>query len=160
MMEMAVKQALTDLTSIFVKATPETKYDALDNIHAFSTEGRDLWASAEASGVTAITSTPRLRNCYGWLKFNGQTFLNMHPKLWVPSLVVDKINRDFPPDKEYFAIVFEFVEEGENDPATVEKVDEFLWLSGFGHSSSLLEKNWKSGVLIDLSDIVHAGGFG
>lgn len=49
MMATVVEQALADSTSILVKAKPETKYDALDNIHTFSTEGRDLWASAEAS---------------------------------------------------------------------------------------------------------------
>ncbi|KAM6535425.1 hypothetical protein FALCPG4_004989 [Fusarium falciforme] len=160
MMETVVEQVSADSASIIVKAKPETKYDALDNIHAISTEGRDLWVSAEASEVTVIMSIPRMRKCYGWLKFNGQSFLNMPPKLWAPSLIINKINRNFSPDKGYFAILYEFVEEGENDPATVEKVDDFSWLSGFGHNSSPLEKNWKSGVLIDLSDIVHAGGFG
>ncbi|KAI8722334.1 hypothetical protein NCS52_00377000 [Fusarium sp. LHS14.1] len=116
-------------------------------------------ASADSASIL-VKARPETKNCYGWLKFNGQNFLDMPPKLWAPSLVVDKINRDFSPEKEYFAIVYEFVEEGENDPATVEKVDEFFWLSGFGHNSSPLEKNWKSGILIDLSDIVHAGGFG
>lgn len=63
-------------------------------------------------------------------------------------------------DKEYTAIVYEYVQEGENPPAVVEGVANFLWLAGFSHIISPAARKRKSGVLVDLSDFVHAGGYG
>ncbi len=71
-----------------------------------------------------------------------------------PILYSDKTQRGFEPEALYTAIVFEFVEQGENDPRVMRKVVDFLWLVGFCFPSSL-ERNWESGVLLDHSDIVH-----
>lgn len=64
------------------------------------------------------------------------------------------------PDKEYMAIVYEYVEEGENDPDTVQQALDFFWLAGFSGTLSQLPQNWKSSVLIDLSDIVPPCTYG
>jgi hypothetical protein len=72
---------------------------------------------------------------------------------------VPYVARNFAQDQSYIAIVYEYVEEAANEPAAVEAMTSFLWLVGFSHSGSHAQ-NWKSGVLIDLADIVHPLGFG
>ena len=58
------------------------------------------------------------------------------------------------------AIVCEYVEEGENDPVTMQEGVDFFWLTGFSRTHSPLAGNWKSGVLVDFSDIVSPYGYG
>lgn len=72
----------------------------------------------------------------------------------------DRTVRAFLPGKTYTALVYEYVEEGANDPAVVRGVAGFLWLAGFSFASSPLARNWKSGMLVDLSDIVQPRGYG
>ncbi|KAK1762574.1 hypothetical protein QBC33DRAFT_481372 [Phialemonium atrogriseum] len=160
MIEAAVHQAAIESTPILVNGNPKTKDDAMANVCAFSHEGRQRQSSAGSSGVTAISSIPRMRKCYGWLRFSGQIFLKMPARLRAPTLHIDKVKRTMSADREYIAIVYEYVEEVENDPAVVEEVAAFFWLAGFSHTISPAARNWKSGVLVDLSDIVHPGGYG
>ncbi|KAH8654680.1 hypothetical protein BGZ61DRAFT_203700 [Ilyonectria robusta] len=157
MIEAAAQQAAMEAIPIKLKANPSTKDEALANLRAFSNEGRRSHLSAEALEVKAI---PRIRKCYGWLGLSGQVFREVPTKLRAPSLRVGKIPRAMSADKEYIAIVYEYIEEGENRPAVVEEVANFFWLAGFSHTNSPAARNWKSGVLVDLSDIVHPGGYG
>ncbi|KJZ70542.1 hypothetical protein HIM_10086 [Hirsutella minnesotensis 3608] len=160
MMQEAVQEAAAESTTILVNANPRTRDEALANLLAFSTEGRQLQASSEHSGITAISSIPRITKCYGWLKFSGRVFFRMPVSKRAPTIRVDKITRNLSPDREYTAIVYEYIEEGDNNPAVVEEVDRFLWLAGFGHTISPAARNWRAGVLVDHSDIVHPTGFG
>ncbi|KPM42258.1 hypothetical protein AK830_g4297 [Neonectria ditissima] len=143
---------------IKLKANPSTKDEDLANLRAFSNEGRRSHLSAETLEVKAISSIPRIRKCYGWLRLSGQAFREIPTKLRAPSLRVGKIPRTMSAGKEYIAIAYEYIEEGENRPAIVEKVTNFFCLAGFSHTNSPASRNWKSGVLVDLSDIVHPGG--
>lgn len=103
---------------------------------------------------------PRMKRCYGWLTIPGKVFQKLHWLLRPPQVEVDRIKRYLRPDQEYIAIVYEYVEEGENDPDTVQKAMDFFWLAGFSRTFSPLWGNWKSGVLVDLSDIVPPRGYG
>ncbi|KAJ3461568.1 hypothetical protein MRS44_010121 [Fusarium solani] len=141
MIETAIAQAAIDSKPIRVLANPKTKQEARYNLFWFSDEAR-LASFPEDLEAAEITSMPRFRKCYGWLKFSGE------------------IQRSISWSKEYTAIVYEYVEEGENEEAVVEEVDRFCWLTGFSHNLSPAARNWKSRVLVDLADIIHARGYG
>ncbi|KAL7794233.1 hypothetical protein V8C37DRAFT_376955, partial [Trichoderma ceciliae] len=162
MMEASVAQT-TPESPVLVNASPATREDALANHHAFSQEGRlRLKRKLEEAPITtkAISEVPRLRQCYGWLNFSGQTLRRAPWSMWPPSFRIDKIDRRMPLGQDYIAIVYEYVEDGENNPAAVEQVLEFLWLTGFSLTNSPLARNWESGVLIDLCDIISPRGYG
>jgi hypothetical protein len=103
-----------------------------------------------------------MKKCYGWLTLKSEVFSGLSLKLAPPVLKVDKMTRFIYPGKgkEYTAIVYEYVEEGENDPDAVQQALNFFWLTGFGGTLSQLAQNWKSSVLIDLCDIAPPRGYG
>ncbi|KJZ79989.1 hypothetical protein HIM_00703 [Hirsutella minnesotensis 3608] len=115
MMQAAVQEAAAESTEILVSASPRTRDEALANLLAFSTEGRQLQPSSEHSGISAISSMPRVTKCYGWLKFSGRFFFRMPESKRAPTIRVDKITRNISPDREYTAIVYEYIEEGDNN---------------------------------------------
>lgn len=77
-----------------------------------------------------------------------------------PVITVSKIKRSFSRGKNYTAIVYEYVEEAKNDHDDVQEAMDFFWIAGFGRTLSPLLVNWKSGVLVDLSDIAPPRGYG
>ncbi|KAF5020299.1 hypothetical protein F66182_7675 [Fusarium sp. NRRL 66182] len=103
---------------------------------------------------------PRTRKCFGWPRFNSDIVRCLPLELKAPSFKISKIQRSMSSDKNYITLVYEYIEEGENDETVVGDVDRFFWLAGFGHTISPPAKNWKSGMLVDLADIVHVGGYG
>lgn len=162
-------KATADSRSIHVHANPQTQDDALDNLFAFCDEAQMppdpnspfITAIEPGSSNTAsITSMPRLRKCYGWLKLGREVFNSLPMRLRAHPYTVSKTMRSISCSEEYTVLIYEYVEEGENDPAVVEEVDRFFWLTGFSHTFSPAARNWKSGVLIDLSDMVEASGYG
>ncbi|RWA03008.1 hypothetical protein EKO27_g12097 [Xylaria grammica] len=171
MMHAAVEDSMAGSAAlpIYVHPRPKTRDEARGNTLAFSDEGRrgelaGQAAAAAADGGTTtmqITSVPRLRKCYGWTKVHGHTLWHTWPAPMRPrALRLPKFTRSFSDSQEYLAIVYEYVEEGENEPAAVETAADFFWRAGFGYTLSSAERNWKSGVLVDLSDIVHASSRG
>ncbi|KAF5974095.1 hypothetical protein FBULB1_7927 [Fusarium bulbicola] len=132
MLETAIRRAPAP---IVVNASPRTKDDALANLRSFSDEGRQMNTSVQGAHVEEITKIPRIRKCYGWTKFSGQVFRELPIRLRPPVLNVGKICRAMPAEKEYTAIVYEYVEEGENHPDVVEEADKFFWLTGFTYKS-------------------------
>ncbi|RSM19764.1 hypothetical protein CDV31_001395 [Fusarium ambrosium] len=159
MIEAAIAQAAAESKSIRVLANPKTKQEARYNLFWFSDEAH-LASFPEDLEAVEITSMPRFRKCYGWLKFNGEVFKSLPVGLRVHPRTVSKVQRSISFSKDYTAIVYEYVEEGENDEAVVEEVDRFCWLTGFSHNLSPAARNWKSGVLVDLADIIYARGYG
>lgn len=149
---------------ILVNANPATWDDALDNQAAFSDEarmGQQLAAQQEpGAGYRQMTTVPRMKKCYGWLTLDSSVFSKLPWQLRPPVTKVGKVERSIQPGKEYTAIVYEYVEEGENDVAAVQEPLDFFWLAGFGFTLSPLEKNWKSSMLVDLSDIVPPRSYG
>jgi hypothetical protein len=164
MMEAAADQAAAASRPILVNANPITWDDALDNQAAFSDEARMSQLSAAQQepgpGCRQITTVPRMKKCHGWLTLNSSVFSELPWQLRPPATKVGKVERSIQPGKEYTAIVYEYVEEGENDVAAVQESMDFFWLAGFGFTLSPLEKNWKSGMLVDLSDIVPPRSYG
>ncbi|KAL2022665.1 hypothetical protein VTK56DRAFT_4746 [Thermocarpiscus australiensis] len=159
MVETAVEQAAAASRPVLVKANPETREDAQANLRAFSHDAR-LKQPPQEGPLQEITTIPRMRKCYGWLTLHGEVFRGLHSELRPPVLTVSKVKRFMSPSKEYIGIVYEYIDEAENDPDVVQKALDFFWLAGFGHTLSPAARNWKSGVLVDLADIVHPGGYG
>lgn len=82
-----------------------------------------------------------MRKCSGWLRFSGQIFLKMPARLRAPTLHIDKVKRTMSADREYIAIVYEYVEEVENDPTVVEEVTAFFLACRFqSHSLPCCKK--------------------
>ncbi|KAI2615194.1 hypothetical protein GGR54DRAFT_301640 [Hypoxylon sp. NC1633] len=160
-MEAAVKEPVTDSTApILINAKPKTWREAWSNTLAFSSDRRKGQLSSRTSGFMTVSSVPRMRQCYGWLKIDGRTLCNWPSKLRPRPVQCDKLVRRISPDEEYIAIVYEYIQECANEEAVVEEAADFLWRAGFGHVMDSRVENWKSGVLIDLSDIVHVGAYG
>jgi hypothetical protein len=101
-----------------------------------------------------------MKKCYGWLTLTGHVLKGLHLRLRAPVLTIDKVTRSIAADKEYIAIVYEYVEEGDPDPELMQEALDFFWLAGFSRTYSPLLKNWVSRVLVDLSDIIPPRGYG
>lgn len=119
----------------------------------FRTRGPDLVEAVEM---------PRFAKCYGWLHLNRKEVFPRMPRSVLPhGIRVGKHRRSLPSERdEFLAVVYEYVEDGENDTETVEKITTFLWLAGFCFCPTPLAKNWKSGVLVDHSDIMGPRFYG
>ena len=148
---------------VLIYNAPETKEDALSNFlpifrreppgTAVCRESRDSgWDQADIVDATH-GAVPRLAEAQRQRVPNtpSEPEAAVYEGRQDPEVHVSR--------KEYIALVYELVEDGENMPAAVEEVTDFLWCAGFSHTLSPAARNWKSGVLVDLGDIVHAGSF-
>jgi len=164
MMDAAVADAHATSRPVLVNANPKTEKEARVTFFAFSDEARQRQQppAGDSNSLVAIQCFPRMPKCYGWLKFNAHEFGKMPKHIQPQPTKIDGRTYSFSEgrDGEYIAIVYEYIEDGETDTAVVDDVAEFLWLAGFCFCATPLARNWRSGVLVDLSDIVHAGAFG
>jgi len=160
MIQAAVSEEYAEMGPILVAPRPEGQEMAEANLFAFANETRQQNAPSEASDRLPITAVPRLRQCHGWMQFTGEELLNRLPKkLLPPYMEIDRVKRSIERGAHYVGVVYEFIEEGENDRAVIGTVLDFLWHVGFSHCSSPKADNWKSGVLVDASDIVQPNGY-
>ena len=131
----------------------------MDNLLAFSTEGRERHQVRDADAVH-VSSIPRLKKCFGWLKIEGEQLCNLPWQVCPRVVKLPKCaDRRIWPDRQYFFIVYEYIPEGDNDKGEMQLALDFLWLAGFEFSQLLRKENWKSGVLVDLSDIIAPVGY-
>ena len=129
------------------------------NLHAFSDEGRQQ--SAEGSELQPIGSIPRMKKCFGWMTLDSDIFNNVKFRFWPPVLQLGRIKRFMEPDKEYIAIVYEYIEDADNTRDLMQPLLDWFQLTGF--SFTLMSSDlggWRQSLLVDLSCIVHPGGFG
>lgn len=162
MMQAALSEANAGLGPIMVDPHPETKEMAEANLFAFSDEARARNATLESTeSLVEITQIPRIRQCFGWMRFTGEELLERVPrKLLPPPIEVARVKRFIDKHATYTALVYEFVNTGPNDPDSTQTVLDFLWCVGFAHVPVTKVDNWQSGVLLDHSDIVHCTGQG
>ncbi|KAI1464902.1 uncharacterized protein F4812DRAFT_440881 [Daldinia caldariorum] len=158
-----MQAAVEDVESppIMINPNPKSKSDALRNTYMFSQEGRQAGLPNANFEPMVITRIPRMRRCYGWVKINYSTLRTWPQKAQPHPWIDERLVRYVSPGKDHIAIIYEYIQETENgnDPKVVKEVTDFLWRAGFGYSVASLARNWKNGVLIDLSDIVHACGY-
>ncbi|KAM4059829.1 hypothetical protein HRG_002547 [Hirsutella rhossiliensis] len=158
LMQAAVRQAAAESASIVVNSKPATIDDIRNNLLAFSNERRLMSPAIVGESDEVVSEIPPFTECYGWLQFSGQTFLEMPFKQTPPTYKADKLIRLFAPDRTYFAIVYEYIADPENNDQVVEKVDRFLHRAGFGHTMSPDGSNWRHSKLIDHSEYVDYRG--
>ncbi|OAR05855.1 hypothetical protein LLEC1_06539 [Akanthomyces lecanii] len=150
---------------ILVQPHPWSRAEAFENMLAFSNEARLQEKLDEESGVVSplskITCMPRTRQCYGWVKIAGARIFDELPFKWWPSArTLEKKRRQIYREIDYTALVYEYIDEGDNDKEVIDKSLEFFRDAGFSHTFISLACNWKQSVLIDMSDIIHPCGFG
>ena len=75
------------------------------------------------------------------------------------GVVIEKSRCHITPGKEYMAIVYEYIEDSENDETKVQEFLDFMYLAGFCPSSSH-GRNWKSSMPVDFSDFISVASFG
>jgi hypothetical protein len=149
----------TDTLPIRVHARPVGYEDAIGNMLAFSTEGRERGQVEDADSVQ-ISSVPRVKKCFGWLKIDGEYLYNLPQRRLRPIFVrLPKFgDRCIVSGQQHFAIMYEYIPEGDNDTGQMQQVLDFLWRAGFDYSQTLQKENWKSGVPVDLSDFISPLG--
>ncbi|KAB5536038.1 hypothetical protein GE09DRAFT_971703 [Coniochaeta sp. 2T2.1] len=147
---------------VLVFPDPKTREDARDNLAGFAQENRLNPPSPELQEqMVPLTSIPPIRKCYGWLKFDTDKILPMIPLRLRPQPTgVDKVVRRIEKGKEYIAIVYEYIEDGPNDPAKVEAFLKFMHLAGFCSASSPHGRNWQNSMLLDFSDMIGTASWG
>ncbi|KAF4512590.1 hypothetical protein G6O67_001707 [Ophiocordyceps sinensis] len=136
MMQAAISDK-TKLGPILVNPCPESKEVAEANLFAFSDEGRARNKALQSTeNLVEIKEMPRMRQCFGWMRFTGEELLRRLPaKLRPLPIKIDKVERSIDKHLTYTALVYEFIDSGANDPAVVQKVLDFLWCVGFAHRS-------------------------
>ncbi len=183
MMETAVEHAAAASRPIYLFADPATRQDALANQMAFCDEARRTQiippltqqvptcaapgsdsatdtAAVEAPTFRPINKIPRMKKCHGWLTMKSEMLMGFPLRLGAELIQIDmNCTRFMQGGREYTAVVYEYVEEGDSGPVAVQEALDFFWLTGFSATSSTLVRNWMSNVLIDLSDIVPPRGY-
>ncbi|KAK3901738.1 hypothetical protein C8A05DRAFT_34570 [Staphylotrichum tortipilum] len=164
MMQAALSEDKAWLGPVLVDPSPASAAAATINMFAFcdETRGRNAAEPPANDKLVEVTTMPRMRRCFGWMRFRGIELLrrmpaDLHPPM---SLMVGKVERCIDADLTYMALVYEFVEEGENDPAAMQEVLDFLWRAGFAYAPVTKAENWTSSVLLDHSEIVGCGEHG
>lgn len=146
---------------IYLNPRPKTKKHALINLQNFSAECRNREKLKKLPNAVPYTSLPPIKKCFGWTKVSGQELWKLSPNSRPPTYDLDHVRKDIWPQKEYFAIVYEFIPEGCLDKNVVQSQLDFYWLVGFCFTPTMRPDNWKGdGILIDMADLIcpwHAG---
>ncbi|KAK1957238.1 hypothetical protein LY78DRAFT_648083 [Colletotrichum sublineola] len=146
-------------TPIYLNPDPKTRKQALINLHAFSDEGRHKEKLKQLSNAFPCTSIPPIRECFGWTKVIGRELWSLSLENSPPS---DTLKRCIWPHEEYYAIVYDFIPEGQSlDRNVVQSQLDFYYRAGFCLTAPMRADNWKGrGILIDMADLIcpwHVG---
>jgi hypothetical protein len=139
---------------IYLNPNLTTHEDAIANLYAFSVEGRRNQKLRNLPDAIAYTSAPRSRNCFGWMMVNGTELHALPSKIQPPRVALDRVTREIARNQEYFAILYEFIPKSESgvDIEVMQSQLDLLWLAGFCIPTQ--PKNWESGVLLDMADLI------
>ncbi|KPA36464.1 hypothetical protein FLAG1_10766, partial [Fusarium langsethiae] len=131
---------------ILLNLEPTTAVEAYRNLKSFSTESCDQ--ELEADKLKPFRPNVRINPCYGWTQLSKAA---INARFQEPSAFQD--------EEQYFAIVYDFVLEGQLEAKNIINQLNYFHITGFLNVQLNLE-NWLStGVLVDFSDIVplHTG---
>jgi len=143
MIDAGRRRAIEARQPIYVFPNPTTRSAALENLRAFSDEGRCACHEPEALlGREPFSSDAQVNGCLGWSELNGSDIPRTH-RHW-----------DIKVDETYFCIVYDFVPKDKLDVDTIVSQLDFFHLAGF-HNVPFNPANWRAGgVLVDFSDLV------
>jgi hypothetical protein len=131
---------------ISVNANPKTVEDAVDNLRAFSDEGRASPQTFE--DAAQITTFPPITRCYGWLRIDS----NKLPRRFHKYRQLQR-PRGYREVGVHYAMVYEYVPNtGEHDADVIQAHFDFFYLAGFA-VHELKHDNWLQGKLVDFCDL-------
>ncbi|KAL6881002.1 hypothetical protein J3F83DRAFT_710844 [Trichoderma novae-zelandiae] len=151
---------------VLVYDHPMGKKDAIENYFSFCEENcapgciQTTPKEAALPGATYLSTMPRMAKCHGWLKLRKDLWSGLADGLQASHEDPSKVKRLMSSHMDCIGVVYELIEEGENDAAAIEDVDRFLWQAGFAYTIAPNMRDWKNGVLIDHAGIVHIRGYG
>ncbi|KAH8909443.1 hypothetical protein BR93DRAFT_924428 [Coniochaeta sp. PMI_546] len=160
LLQMIQSAVLQSNEPIYLNPDPKTFQDAVANLQAFCAEGRQRQRFRKMPDAAQYTSTPRIRECFGWTTVNGSQLFALP---WGKRPPVHRFKnelRALRPDEDYFAIVYEFIPEcgGGALPATAADIQsqlDFFWLIGFCFVPVMRTEEWhRFGLFMDMSDLV------
>ncbi|KAG7293923.1 hypothetical protein NEMBOFW57_003983 [Staphylotrichum longicolle] len=144
---------------IYVPANRTTRLDCLRCLFAFSAEGRQsrLFDALAPNDKVAIShSFTRLRNCFGWTRVRGADFICLNEIIEIDDYAAEKGEGSasyLEPDRDYFAIVYEYIPETKLELSAVQRQLDFFYHIGFQPCQGVKEKNWQGpGILLDFGD--------
>lgn len=154
MIQASIAVAASD-KPIYLRPRPENRHQALENLFACSQEGRLEKRFQNLPDRVCLSSTPRIRECFGWMQFSSQELSSLPRDLRAGMITIDGQKRYLSPEKEYYAIVYEYIPNDMpplDDAATQEALD-FFWLSGFTFID-VRPENWLGGIVLDMACFV------
>ncbi|KAK0702713.1 hypothetical protein B0H67DRAFT_558328 [Lasiosphaeris hirsuta] len=140
---------------VHINPEPKTDSDAIANLKIFSSEsfGNE---NTHSDRREPFTLNVHINQCFGWLELPRQAVLHLlnlqRPKDYV---LVPQLQRAYGLDdsERCFAVVYEYVPEGDLDPEIVQRHLDFFYLAGFA-LMPFREENWRGNVLVDHSDLI------
>ncbi len=153
MIKTAIRRAAESERPICVNLEPKTRDDAISNLNAFTEECRDQDPHPDR---TPLDLDVQITQCFGWLQLPRNDVLAAINRIWNRSQAygLQRAQDDLDDSESCFAIVYEYVGEGELDPDIVQRHLDFFYLAGFV-LVPWREENWcGKGVLVDFSDLV------
>ncbi|KAM3536566.1 hypothetical protein MY4038_000021 [Beauveria bassiana] len=164
-MQEALRPDTADKGPVRIFPVPQNRVECRANLMAFCDEQRAIQKRHDKhEDFEDVTSIPRLRRCYGWMKVTSEQLKAKIPrKRWPPFVDCGEVVRglDQPTNgKEYLAIVYEYIEEADNVAERMQETIDFLHDAGFHFCLTSMLRNWKNSMLVDFSDIIHVGGNG
>lgn len=161
-MQEALRPETAEKGPVRILPVPEDRIEARSNLMAFCDEQRAKQKLHDmGEDEIQVTSMPRLRRCYGWMRV---TSAQLHAKIprrrWPEYIDAGEWARGPENNRDYLAMVYEYIEDGENIPEKMQETIDFLHDTGFHYTICTMLRNWKNSMLIDFSDIIHVGGNG
>ncbi|RDA91336.1 hypothetical protein CP533_1584 [Ophiocordyceps camponoti-saundersi (nom. inval.)] len=152
MIRLAVEQ---DAESIWLNPEPKTLRGALQNLHAFSDEGRRRQRFRDTPGAINYSNLPQTRKAFGWTTVESEQLYALRAHLRPRAIQIDGLRREISGHETYYAIVYEYLPDhhGAFAADVVQSSLDLFWLSGFC-LVPFRAANWKSpGILLDLADL-------
>jgi len=141
--------------AVHINPEPETHEDAIANLEIFSSECFDN-GNPHSNHGKPFTLDVRINRCFGWLELSRRAVLALlrrQPRK--DYALVPQLQRAHGLDdsERCFAVVYEYVPEGDLDPEIVQRHLDFFYLAGFA-LMPFREDNWRGNVLVDHSDLI------
>ncbi|EGX95887.1 hypothetical protein CCM_00541 [Cordyceps militaris CM01] len=137
---------------IVVSSNPRGKKGAMNNVYAFTDEGRSR--PVRYDDPQPMPAFPDITRCYGWLKLRRRDIPRQFERLRWTEIV----GRDVDPNVDYqYALVYDYVDDAkimsDQDVAEMQSQLDFFHLTGFS-IHGYQARNWRRGRLVDFNEIV------
>ncbi|CEJ93259.1 hypothetical protein VHEMI08864 [[Torrubiella] hemipterigena] len=149
------RTAEADGRNIFLYDSPCNEAQVEENLHAFFPKEQQGSIPPESS-IVPFGHIEKLQQSYGWLKIDAQELVEKCKRMGsIPGYTkCRKLQRHLLNSGDYYGIVYDYVEKGENDFEQITRQQSLYLRLGFLFDGRYLEQNWRDSILVDLSDIV------